>query len=60
MELSKQQLLDVLVRTGRRELLDRAERELPDTIDTDKIDPHLLLQLGLDRDSLVDRMGGSP
>jgi hypothetical protein len=59
-EISKEKVLDLLIRTGRHDLLDRAKRELPDKIDLDKVDGELLVGLGLDRDSLVSQMGGSP
>jgi hypothetical protein len=60
MQISKEQVLEILVRTGRRDLIEQAQRALPDTIDTDRLDQNLLLRYGLTRDQLVDRMGGSP
>lgn len=60
MEVSKDEVLALLNRVGRRDLLERAKRELPDKFDLDTVDETLLLHLGLDRNQLIDRMGGSP
>jgi hypothetical protein len=59
-EVSKGEVLAVLARVGRRDLLERAERELPDMFDLDAVDETFLLQLGLDRNQLIDAMAGSP
>jgi hypothetical protein len=59
-EVSKGEVLAVLARVGRRDLLERAECELPDMFDLDAVDETFLLQLGLDRNQLIDAMGGSP
>jgi hypothetical protein len=61
MKVPKQQVLDVLARAGRVDLLDQAERDLPDPVDTDRdVDQEQLLRYGITRGQLVDRMGGSP
>jgi hypothetical protein len=61
MNVPKQEVLSVLARIGRRDLIEKAKRDLPETIDTDRdIDQQRLLQYGLTRNQLIDRMGGSP
>jgi hypothetical protein len=61
MKVPKQDALDMLARVGRPDLIEEAKRNLPDPIDTDRdIDLERLLEYGLTRDQLVDRMGGSP
>jgi hypothetical protein len=61
MEVPKQEVLAVLARVGRHDLIEQAKRDLPETIDTDRdIDQQRLLQYGLTRNQLIDRMGGSP
>jgi len=61
MKVPKQDALDMLARVGRTDLIEEARRNLPDPIDTDRdVDLERLLQYGLTRDQLVDRMGGSP
>jgi hypothetical protein len=61
MKVPKQDVLAVLARVGRGDLIDEAKRNLPDPIDTDRdIDQKRLLQYGLTRGQLIDRMGGSP
>jgi hypothetical protein len=61
MKIPKQQLLSVLARVGRRDLIEQATRDLPTTIDTDRgVDQQRLFEYGLTRSQLIDRMGGSP
>jgi hypothetical protein len=61
MKVPKQDVLAVLARVGRADLIEEAKRNLPDPIDTDRdIDQQRLLQYGLTRGQLIDRMGGSP
>jgi hypothetical protein len=61
MKVPKQDVLAVLARVGRADLIEEAKRNLPDPIDTDRdIDQERLLQYGLTRGQLIDRMGGSP
>jgi hypothetical protein len=61
MKVPKQEVLSVPARIGRRDLIEKAKRDLPETIDTDRdIDQQRLLQYGLTRNQLINRMGGSP
>jgi hypothetical protein len=61
MKVPKQHVLAALARVGRADLIEKAKRDLPDPIDTDRdIDQERLAQYGLTRDQLIDRMGGSP
>lgn len=58
-QIPKQQVLDAITRMGSRDLVRRAERELPDPINI-KRDQQLLAKFGLSQNQLIDRMGGSP
>jgi hypothetical protein len=61
MEVPKEHILALLARIGRQDLIEDAKRNLPDPVDTDRdIDQERLLQYGLTRGQLIDRMGGSP
>jgi hypothetical protein len=61
MKVPKQHVLAVLARVGRDDLIEKAKRDLPETIDTDRdIDQQRLYEYGLTRNQLMDRMGGSP
>ncbi len=61
MNVPKQQVLEVLARAGRQDLIEEAKRTLPDPVDTDRdIDQERLLQYGLTRGQLIDRLGASP
>jgi hypothetical protein len=61
MKVPKDQVLALLARIGRQDLVEDARRTLPDPVDTDRdIDEERLLQYGLTRGQLIDRMGGSP
>jgi hypothetical protein len=61
MKVPKQNVLAVLARVGRADLIEKAKRDLPETIDTDRdIDQQRLFEYGLTRNQLIDRMGGSP
>jgi hypothetical protein len=61
MKVPKQEALAMLARVGRADLIEEAKRDLPDPIDTDRdLDLERLVQYGLTRDQLIDRMGGSP
>jgi hypothetical protein len=61
MNVPKQQVLAVLARVGRQDLIEEAERTLPDPVDTDRdIDQERLLKYGLTRGQLIDRLGASP
>lgn len=59
MEVSKQHVLDVLVRVGRRDLVDIVKQTFPETIDLDR-DQDLFARHGITKDQLMDRMGSSP
>ena len=59
MQLPRQEMVDILHRTGFSEAADEAMRVLPDPVDLD----HLAewgKQYGITRDQLISRMGGSP
>jgi hypothetical protein len=58
-QVSKHKVLETMQRVGLGELVAEADRELPDPVDI-KRDQALLIKYGLDRDRLIDRMGGSP
>lgn len=61
MNVPKQQVLAVLARAGRQDLIEEAKRTLPDPVDTDRdIDQERLLQYGLTRGQLINRLGASP
>jgi hypothetical protein len=52
-------LVSVLRRTGLAEVADEAERTLPDPVDSETADRFCAAH-GLSKDSLMNRMGGSP
>ena len=61
MKVPKQEVLSVLARVGRGDVIEKAKRDLPDTIDTySDINQQRLFESGLTRNELIDRMGGSP
>ena len=57
MKLDKQELLRLLRTQGDNDTADRAERELPDEVDTDR-DGDTLDGLGLDRTQLMAKLAG--
>lgn len=59
MELSRQQIIRMLRRAGLADVADAAQKSLPDPVDS-KILEHFCVRYGLSKDSLMDRMGGSP
>lgn len=59
MDLSRQQIIRMLRRAGLADVADAAQKSLPDPVDS-KILDHFCARYGLSKDSLVDRMGGSP
>jgi hypothetical protein len=59
MEYSRQHLVIVLRRTGLTEVADEAEDTLPDPVDSETVDRFCAAH-GLTKDTLMDRMGGSP
>jgi hypothetical protein len=56
-KLDKQELVRVLRTEGDNDTADRAERELPDEVDTDR-DGDALDALGLDRTQLMAKLAG--
>jgi hypothetical protein len=61
MKVPKQEVISALARVGRGDLTEKAKRDLPETIDTDRdIDQRRLFEYGVTRNQLIDRMGGSP
>ena len=58
MEIDKQEIVDELRGRGDDEVADRAERELPDVVDTDK-DADLLHRLGINPLDLIGGIGGT-
>jgi hypothetical protein len=59
MEVAKCNMLRLLRRIGRFDVLEEADRLLPDPVDTVR-DAQLLARYGLTRSQLTDRLGGSP
>ena len=59
MDLSRQQIVTVLRRTGMSDVADELLRTLPEDADTRTIEQFCAAH-GLSRQSLVERMGGSP
>jgi hypothetical protein len=57
--LSKDEVLEVLRRTGAYNLVEGHESELPDVIDTDR-DELILDRLGIYRGNLMESLGSSP
>jgi hypothetical protein len=55
----RQEVVDMLRRTGLREAADEAMRVLPDPVDLDHLE-EWGIQHGITRDDLVSLMGGSP
>jgi hypothetical protein len=58
MELPKDQILQFLKDRGDSDQADRAEKELPDQVDTDR-DAGLLSKFGIDPQELISKFGGS-
>jgi hypothetical protein len=59
MQCARQDVVDVLRRTGLPELAEEVLRVLPDPVDLD-FAAEVLQSYGVTRDELIDRMGGSP
>jgi hypothetical protein len=59
MQSSKQDVVDMLRRTGLAEIADEAMRVLPDPVDLDRA-AGILESYGVTKDELISRMGGSP
>jgi hypothetical protein len=58
-QYSRQEIVAILQRTGYIELADEAERVLPDPIDLDQL-LAFAQSHGVDRDTFINEMGGSP
>jgi hypothetical protein len=59
MAYSRQEIVKILRRTGYTELADEAERDLPDPIEPDQLQAFAQAH-AIDRDTIIDVMGGSP
>jgi hypothetical protein len=59
MQSARQDVVDMLRRTGLPELAEEALRVLPDPVDLD-FAAEVLQSYGVTMDELIDRMGGSP
>ena len=59
MQLTRQDVVDILRKTGFWQAADTALRELPDPVDLDQA-VTWGAKYGITRDELVSRMGGSP
>ena len=57
MEIAKEQILDFLRQQGDHDKAGQAEKELPDTVDTER-DSGLLARLGIDPQELIGKLGG--
>lgn len=58
-QMSRQEIVDTLRRAGFPDAADHALRILPDPVDLNEA-LALLKEYGVDRDELINRMGGSP
>jgi hypothetical protein len=59
MDLSRQEIVKEFRRAGLADIASAAETSLPDLVDTKVLDQFCAIY-GLSRESLIDRMGGSP
>ena len=59
MDLSRQQIIQMLRRAGLADVAAAAQKSLPDPVDSRDLD-HFCAVYGLSKQSLIDRMGGSP
>jgi hypothetical protein len=59
MKMSRQQVVDLMTRTGYSRVADLAERELPDPVDLEDVIA-FGTKHGITRDDLISQMGGSP
>jgi len=58
-DLSRQEIVNMLRRAGLADVASEAETSLPDPVDTKALDQFCAVY-GLSMASLIDRMGGSP
>ena len=59
MELPRQEIIQMLRRAGLADVAAAAQTSLPDPVDSKALD-QFCVRYGLSRQSLIDRMGGSP
>jgi hypothetical protein len=59
MQRNRQYVVDMLRGWGFTELADKASRELPDPVDSDRLEAWAMQQ-GISHDDLVSWFGGSP
>jgi hypothetical protein len=57
--LSRQEIVKELRKAGLADVASAAQKSLPDRVDTKVLD-EFCAAYGLSRESLIDRMGGSP
>jgi hypothetical protein len=57
MEIPKDKILELLKQRGDNDKAEKAERELPETVDTER-DKGLLDRLGIDPQDLLGNLGG--
>jgi hypothetical protein len=58
-ELTRQQVVDVLRKAGLQAMADEALRELPDPVDQEQV-AAWAVRYGVNMGELISRMGGSP
>jgi hypothetical protein len=59
MDLSRQHIIQMLRRAGLADVAAAAQKSLPDPVDSKALD-QFCARYGLSKQSLTDRMGGSP
>ena len=59
MDLSRQEIIRMLRRAGLADIAASAQQSLPDPVDSKVLDD-FCASYGLSKQSLIDRMGGSP
>jgi hypothetical protein len=58
-DLSRQQIIQMLRRAGLADVAAAAQKSLPDPVNSEALN-QFCVRYGLSRQSLMDRMGGSP
>jgi hypothetical protein len=58
-DLSRQEIIQMLRRAGLADVAAAAQTSLPDPVDSKALD-QFCVRYGLSRQSLINRMGGSP
>ena len=59
-QLTRQQVVDVLRKAGLPEMADEALRDLPDPVDSEQVVAWAAVPYGINMGELISRMGGSP